>query len=955
MRLHFLLGPAGSGKTIRCLSEIRAALTASPEGAPLVLLAPKQATYQLERQLLAEPALAGYCRLHILAFDRLAHLVLTSLRRPPPRLLSEEGRVMVLRALLTRQREHLRQFRASARLPGFASQLSELLREFQRYHWSPAVLDKLVQDLPADRPLANKLRDFSRLFEAYRAWLRAAGLQDADHLLDVAVEALGELPSPEPAATGVPGDDPSLTPSRMGAGGNQSPTGFRLAGLWLDGFAEMTPQELDLLAVVARCSDTVTLAFCLDRLPEETESPLSPWATVAQTFRRCRHRLEAVTGTDSAVEMLPRQPERGRFAGNPVLQHLEAAWANSRARPAAVPDGGEVPCATETGASPLRVVACPHPEAEATFAAREILRFVREEGGRFRDVAVLLRTFEGYHDVLRREFNRYQVPFFLDRREPIAHHPVAELTRGAARIAAFGWRHDDWFGALKTGLVHDDEAEIDGLENEALARGWDGEVWCEPLTGAGEQAAVRRSERLRQKLVPPFRHFTARLATHGGRLTGAQLAEAVTGLWAALEVPRRLETWSARSGAGPAALLPDPVHATVWQQMQDWLRNLALAFAEEALSMTEWLPILEAGLAGLSVGAIPPVLDQVLIGTLDRTRNPDLQMALVLGVNESVFPAPPPPSQLLTEFEREQLAWRSLELGPRPLEALGRERYYGYIAWTRARRKLRITFSQRDGNERPLNPSPFITRLLRLWPALRLESMPQRRRWQDCEHACELVAPWLAGEVPGTDRGDLAPGLEAGPALDELRARLARFAAGYRPAVLEPAAVEPLYGSRLETSVSRLEQFAACPFRFFVHSGLRAEERRRFELDARERGSFQHEVLAEFHRQLRAEEKGWRDLTPDEARARMGRIGAALATTFRDGLLRAGAGGAFTARSLTSALQEFVETVIGWMPQYRFDPHAVELGFGAPGDSVPAWELELGNGQRLALRGKIDR
>src|SRR6266496_201415 len=38
VQIRFLLGPAGSGKTFRCLSEIRAALKASPEGPPLSLL-----------------------------------------------------------------------------------------------------------------------------------------------------------------------------------------------------------------------------------------------------------------------------------------------------------------------------------------------------------------------------------------------------------------------------------------------------------------------------------------------------------------------------------------------------------------------------------------------------------------------------------------------------------------------------------------------------------------------------------------------------------------------------------------------------------------------------------------------------------------------------------------------------------------------------------------------------
>jgi len=87
VQVRFLLGPAGSGKTYRCLSEIRAALQASPEGPPLLFLAPKQATFQLERQLLADDTLGGYTRLRILSFERLAEFVFERLGQPTRTLL----------------------------------------------------------------------------------------------------------------------------------------------------------------------------------------------------------------------------------------------------------------------------------------------------------------------------------------------------------------------------------------------------------------------------------------------------------------------------------------------------------------------------------------------------------------------------------------------------------------------------------------------------------------------------------------------------------------------------------------------------------------------------------------------------------------------------------------------------------------------------------------------------
>src|SRR5437667_11641301 len=105
--MRLLLGPAGSGKTFRCLTEIREALLAAPDGPPLLLLAPKQATFQLERQLLADSPLTGYTRLHILSFDLLAGFIFEKLRRAPPAMLDEQGRLRVLRAILVRRREGL--------------------------------------------------------------------------------------------------------------------------------------------------------------------------------------------------------------------------------------------------------------------------------------------------------------------------------------------------------------------------------------------------------------------------------------------------------------------------------------------------------------------------------------------------------------------------------------------------------------------------------------------------------------------------------------------------------------------------------------------------------------------------------------------------------------------------------------------------------------------------------
>jgi hypothetical protein len=140
------------------------------------------------------------------------------------------------------------------------------------------------------------------------------------------------------------------------------------------------------------------------------------------------------------------------------------------------------------------------------------------------------------------------------------------LTRSALRAAAFGWQHVDWFGALKTGLAASGEEDIDRLENEALARGWKGEAWFAPLppdSGKSDWA-----ERLRRKWIGPFADFRSVLAAQQFRLDGPQLIQAARQLWRDLHVEKTLQDWSLAESPDRA------VHATIWQQMNQWLDDL---------------------------------------------------------------------------------------------------------------------------------------------------------------------------------------------------------------------------------------------------------------------------------------------------------------------------------------------------------------------------------------------
>ena len=223
VQARFLLGPAGSGKTFRCLAEIRAALAVTVAGRPAADFARAQTGHVPARTAVAcsewrggrprEPKttpsdgspgvsphqLSGYTRLHIFSFERLAQFVFEKLQVAPPQLLAEEGRVMVLRALLMRHERRIEVVPPQRPPAGFRPGTQPVAR---RTATAPIHTRQTPRPClaawPDSRELQDKLHDLALLLDAYARWLAEHELQDANRLLDFGHRRVA-LPIPQSA------------------------------------------------------------------------------------------------------------------------------------------------------------------------------------------------------------------------------------------------------------------------------------------------------------------------------------------------------------------------------------------------------------------------------------------------------------------------------------------------------------------------------------------------------------------------------------------------------------------------------------------------------------------------------------------------------------------------------------------------------------------------------------
>ncbi|MBE0466850.1 MAG: PD-(D/E)XK nuclease family protein, partial [Candidatus Desulforudis sp.] len=433
-------------------------------------------------------------------------------------------------------------------------------------------------------------------------------------------------------------------------------------------------------------------------------------------------------------------------------------------------------------------------------------------------------------------------------------------------------------------------------------------------------------------------------------------------------VPERIARWS-REAEQEGLLDVAREHRQIWDGVVQLFDQLVETLGDERLSLEEYARILEAGVAGLRLSLIPPALDQVLVGSLDRSRNPDVRATFVLGVSDGVLPARQVEGGLFTDREREALLAAGLEVAPDARRRLYTEQYLVYIALTRASEYLWVSYPLADEEGRALAPSGVIGRLKELFPDLREETLPVEPQGT----VAGADVPFVS--VPDRTLGFLGTRLRAwrhGNPIDPLWWSVYNWFCGreaYKDGLglvlralfhenrnepLDPERCRLLYGSPLVVSVTRLEKFRGCPFAHFACYGLRLRERAMCRLEAPDLGQFFHAALKGVEDRLAEQSLDWGALDAAECRRLAGQVVDGLAPRLRSEILLSSPRYRFLTGKLGRVVEHTTRALAAQAQQSRFRPVGWEIPFGR-GHDVPPLVYELPGGGVLELAGRIDR
>ena len=735
MALQFVFGGSGSGKT-RYLYEQAIRLSLEQPDRRFLVVVPEQFTMQAQKEIIRLHPRHGIMNIDVLSFKRLAYRVFDELAVKMPVVLDDMGKSMVLRRVSGRKKSGLGLYGSHLGQAGFINQLKSQISELCQYGITPQDLE-LLQGETENPLLKQKLGDLGLIFQEFKDYI-ADHYITAEEILDILCR---ELPRSEMLKNSV---------------------------IFLDGYTGFTPVQYRIVELFITHALDVVCAVTVDYGADPYRE-----SGIQNLFYMSKHtvcRLAAMAkagGVELKEDVILDRRPAWRFAQSPALDFLEQNLYRYNGR------------AWKGEQDQVKLFCGQTPEEEVRYVKSRIESLVREQGLRYRDMAVATGDLAAYGREITRQFDQAGIPFFMDDKKSILENPMVELIR-AVLEAVRDFSYENVFRYLKTGLVYDraegtaDEAQpvwenaagadsggeaidweeasdgeladvllgetgggadrrysreeaavmTDRLENYVRALGingwkrWDSQ-WEAQFKGA-ENLNLQELNAFRQWILAPLRPLREAMSKDA---TVASVTQALRNYLESMELREKLEEYqayfAARGLRGDENLARE--YGQVYDRVEELFERLTGLLGDEKAERKSYAQILDAGFGEIQVGVIPATIDQVMVGDITRTRLDGVQVLFFVGVNDGVVPQRKNGGSLLGDRDREFFKAHRLELAPTAREDGCMQKFYLYLMLSKPSRRLVITYAGRSADGKSLRPSVLLGEVYKLFPGLTAE------------------------------------------------------------------------------------------------------------------------------------------------------------------------------------------------------------------------------------------
>jgi len=890
--MKLITGRSGTGKSTYCMNEIKKYVEEAFDK-PLIYIVPEQFSFEAEKELINVIGGKGIINTQVLSFKRLAYKIFTE-NNIKINQLSNSGKTMLIYFIMLKLDKDLEILKNVSKNIGLLETVVKQISEFKRYQITPEILKNLSVE---NEYLKRKMHDLALIYEEYEKRISDTYIDSNDELT-----LLAQVLDKDTYLNG--------------------------AKIWIDEFDGFTPQEFEIIR----------------KLIKKAEVTISIISGEEEYFHLNNKNINKLKKIENQLEeIVLKEPYRFK---NEELKHIEKNIYNIPFK--------QYPKEVEH----IKIQMYNNLNTEIEMLAQNILKYVRKSKDiRFENIAVLTRDIDKYKNLFKMVFDLYGIPFFFDDKKDLSLQLFITLVMSLIDICITNYSYESVFTYLKTGLTNVvDENDIDLLENYILKWGIKGKTWENDFVL--EDKNLEKINTVRELIINPIINFKAELA---GRKTVKEIVESLFKFLLNLGVYDNIQTkvnlFKQSNDVKHVTIASE--YAQVWNIFMSILDEMVDAIGEEKCSFDRFKNILKMGISNHEIGIIPPTKDKVTIGDIERTRNNNIKVLFIIGVNDGAFPRAFQNEGFLNDNERGILLEKGIEIAKDTKLLLVEENFNIYKALCVPSEELHLSYPVSDLEGKTLRPSFMITQIKKMFPKLVEESYIVNK--PQLIYSRKATFPDLLNKLRTyVDTGDIEEAWKdvytwysnnEKEKLDNvLKGLYYRNTIEYQSQNMS----KKLYGEKMNSSVSKLEKYVSCPFSFYLKYGLKARERDIYKLGVPDIGSFLHEIIEKFTKKVLKENIDLRTLEHEECNKIVSIIVDEVLANFRHNLFNSTG----KLKRLSAKLKQLVMKTIWLITLHikagEFNIYGSEVEFGKDKE-YPAIEIELADGKKLSLTGKVDR
>lgn len=783
---------------------------------------------QTQKDLVMQHPNHGIMNIDVLSFVRLAYRVFEETGGQALPVLDDEGKNLILRKIAGDYEKDLKVLKGNMKKLGYISEVKSVLSEFDQYDIGEEELRQMKAAAGENSRLYYKLQDLEVLYIGFKKYLEDRFITK-EELLDALCRV-------------VKGSDI-----------------LKESTIVLDGFTGFTPVQNRLLGELLEVCREVIVTVTMD----DRENPYvykHPYQLFALGKHTVTSLIQIAAERKVSVEEALCLYERPlyRFCDNSAMEFLERNIFRYSKE-----------CYKEKQGA-VRVHVARNPREEAMKAAGRVRNLVRTKGYRYRDIGVIVSNMEVYGDDLGHAFDLYEIPVFMDHKRSILLNSFVEYIRSLLNMVKDNFSYESVFRFLRTNLSGFTYGEVDELENYVIALGIRGyKKW--------QESWIRRPKYLEEENLKILNHNRVRLVEKVDTLVYVlrQRSKTVKDVTMALyefmvreELQLKLQRQSeAFQEAGELALAKE--YSQVYRILIELFDKFVELLGDEKVTMDEYLKLLDAGLEEARVGVIPPGIDQVVVGDMQRTRLKDIKALIFVGANDTFLPGALIRSGLLTERDRDKFATGKIHLSPGGKEKAYEQKFYLYMNLTKPSETLDIYYSKVSADGKSIRPSYLIQEMQRLFSGLEIEDEEKQafsaQEWTPKLGMQKVIRGFQDGNAMDQEWQELYSWYKRQPQWQYRVEELMKSGFYTRPADgLTKEVAKQLYGEHFQDSITRIERFSACAFAHFLTYGLRLRERQTYEFQPLDLGNVCHSALEYYSRKLKEEHLSWTEIEEEK-------------------------------------------------------------------------------------------